>query len=152
VIGHDTLYRSGKALMLAALLAATAYVPFVSGQQLAAGDLRPGPVHCFHQEAIFKAIKGNPQFREPIRISGQLAREISHHVFGLVPPADQIVIIPESNGGSIMVPCAFGHDGVNWQATQANRIKRVEIDQEFRRDLENPKTELPAEKRTRRAK
>jgi hypothetical protein len=144
----STLPIFGKALMIGAILAALAYVPFAQGQQLAAGDLRPGPVYCPDPQKHIANLTKAGMFRRPRAISGPEAAYWSHEVFGYVPPLDHAIVVPQTDGGTILVPCVIGPNGPMWGGEQSNRVA---IDQTYRRGLATPATDEP-QKRTRKGK
>lgn len=130
------------------------FTPRAKAQQLAQGDLTPGPVYCNDASEKLAKLKGNPQFRTPRAISGYEAAYWSQEVFGFVPPLDHAIVIPQTDGGTILVPCVIGPDGPMWGSEQSNRVA---IDQTYRRSLSSPMTDRPeqqtkAPKRTRKAK
>lgn len=109
-------------------------------QELRPGDLTPGPVFCQGaQKHINNVLKKSGMFKDAFALSGDGARQVSQNIFNHVPAADHIIVIRQIDGGSIMVPCVWGKNGPEWAGEQSNR---VEVDFHFRRELENPKTEI----------
>jgi hypothetical protein len=132
------------------------FTPRAKAQEIRPGDLTPGPVHCVGaQNHIKNVLSKTGMFKDAFALSGEPARNVSQNIFNHIPPADHIIVIRQTNSGSIMVPCVWGPNGPVWAGDHSNR---VEIDFQFRRELDNPKTETTGSveepkqrKRTRKA-
>jgi hypothetical protein len=151
---YSTLYHVGGYLMAASIFFCAVFIFAIKAkaQELRPGDLSPGPVWCGGVDKHLKAVRGNPMFRKPRAISGDEARYWSGEVFGYALPVDHAILIPQVDGGAILVPCLWGEKGPSFDGKQATRIQ---IDMQFKRGLEQPVSEQPIEepkkKRTRRA-
>lgn len=124
----------GFAALVAMTIVVVAYSPRVKAQAPVPTSEQlyiPPEINCDLWNGQLKAVQKNPQFRKPIHIMGNLARDISVHVFGFAYPIDHLVLLPMSDGGTILLPCALGKSGPRWADDQANRIKRTEIDMDF---------------------
>jgi hypothetical protein len=138
---ESSLYTFGFSLMAVAIAAGliviAAYVPRVKAQE---AMFAPPQVFCQGaQKHINSTLKHAKMFKDAFAPSGEGARQVSQNIFNHIPAADHVIIIRQNNGGSIMVPCVWGKNGPEWSGEQSNRVA---IDFVFKRDLDNPKTEI----------
>lgn len=132
--------------MIVCIIAASAFIFSVKAK---AQNLSPYPVFCQGaQKHIKNVLSKTGMFKDAFALSGEGARQVSQNIFNHVPAADHVIIIRQINGGSIMVPCVWGKNGPQWAGEQSNRVT---VDFVFKRELENPKTEIPVQE-TRKGK
>lgn len=139
---YSTLYHVGGYMMAASIVLCSIFIFAVKAkaQELRPGDLSPGPVYCQGAQKHIKTVLSKTgMFKDAFALSGEGARQVSQNVFNHVPAADHILIIRQVDGGSIMVPCVWGKNGPEWAGNQSNRVT---VDFVFKRELENPKTEI----------
>lgn len=141
----------GFAALIAMSIAVSFYATKAKAQPTSAQIFAPMEVFCSgSQKHIVNVLSKTGMFRDAFALSGEGARQVSKNIFNHTPPADHIIIIRQTNSGSIMVPCVLGKNGPEWAGEQSNR---VEIDFVFKRDLDNPKTEVSEQPiKSRRAK
>lgn len=104
-------------------------------------DNRSEPIICTNTKQIIEIVKANPRFKEPRQFFGNDARHLSSNVANIIPPADHIVLLPMSDGGTIFAYCTPGNVWLH---------KRIVLDLAYEKNL-NPKVpeeqELPKPKK-----
>lgn len=134
---------AAEIVLAVCLLAMLSMFPFRAKAQNPTAEQIFAPMEVFctgAQKHIKNVLSKTGMFKDAFPLSGEGARQVSKNVFDHSPPADHVIIIRQTGGGSIMVPCVLGKNGPHWAGNQA---QRVAVDFVFKRDLENPKTELP---------
>lgn len=96
-------------------------------------DNRSEPIICTNTKQIIEIVKANPRFKEPRQFFGNDARHLSSNVANIIPPADHIVLLPMSDGGTIFAYCMPGNVWLH---------KRIVLDLAYEKNL-NP--EVPEE-------
>ena len=96
-------------------------------------DNRSEPIICTNTKQIIEIVKANPRFKEPRQFFGNDARHLSSNVANIIPPADHIVLLPMSDGGTIFAYCTPGNVWLH---------KRIVLDLAYEKNL-NP--EVPEE-------
>lgn len=87
-------------------------------------------------------LKGNPQFKKPIRLAGEPARELSERVWGYSLPASHIVLLPMHSGVTILIPCVARGNVITWGDNDTSIVRAVKFDVTYRELLENPEAAL----------
>lgn len=139
--------------MVGCIIAAGAFIFVVKAkaQQLNPGDLSPGPVWCSNsasqvkkiEAGLGKILKKPVSVREVRPISGGEAAYWSNQVFGYAPPVDHMIVVPISDGRTILLPCMNGPHGPYWAGSQSSQVRAVAIDTEYQRTINTPKTDIP---------
>lgn len=99
--------------------------------------LAPVEIRCSGVNEQLAKLKRMPTYKAARSFGGDTARWLSQQVFNYNPPLDEFILVSQTDGGTILIPCMFGN---LWAGKQSGRVA---IDMKWKRGLETPVTDLP---------